>query len=156
MDLQRQYRHMEINRRQYAEESQALLRKQQSTIDKLRKDNDGIKADIAMIMRSSNRPMGASEQEKLQRLHDGGDKYANAIDFERKNIETMEEQIAIMKQKLLHQRRAMGGVNASKDNHYMIQKQIRILENRLEKALVKFNEAIAHNKTLRDKIDDLQ
>ena len=41
--------------------------------------------------------MGASEQEKLQ-LHDGGDKYANAIDFERKNIETMEEQIAIMKQ----------------------------------------------------------
>ena len=51
--------------RQYAEESQALLlRKQQSTIDKLRKDNDGIKADIAMIMRSSNRPMGASEQEK--------------------------------------------------------------------------------------------
>ncbi len=156
MDLQRQYRHMEINRRQYAEESQALLRKQQSTIDKLRKDNDGIKADIAMIMRSSNRPMGASEQEKLQRLHDGGDKYANAIDFERKNIETMEEQIAIMKQKLLHQRRAMGGVNASKDNHYMIQKQIRILENRLEKALVKFNEAIAHNKTLRDKIDDLR
>ena len=121
LDLQRQYRHMEINRRQYAEESQALLRKQQSTIDKLRKDNDGIKADIALIMRSSNRPMGASEQVKLQRLHDNGDKYANAIDFERNNIDTMEEQIAIMKQKLLHQRRAMGGVNASKDNHYMIQ-----------------------------------
>lgn len=156
LDLQRQYRHMEINRRQYAEESQALLRKQQSTIDKLRKDNDGIKADIALIMRSSNRPMGASEQVKLQRLHDSGDKYANAIDFERNNIDTMEEQIAIMKQKLLHQRRAMGGVNASKDNHHMIQKQIRILENRLEKALVKFNEAIAQNKTLRDKIDDLR
>jgi coiled-coil domain-containing protein 63/114 len=156
LELQKKYRTMELNRRQYAEESQALLRKQQVTIDKLRKDNDGIKSDIAMIMRSSNRPMGASEQEKLQKLHDTGDKYANHIDFERKNIETMEEQIAIMKQKLLHQRRAMGGVNASKDNYYMIQKQIRILENRLEKALVKFNEAIAHNKTLRDKIDDLR
>ena len=156
MELQRQYRHMELNRRQYAEESQALLRKQQATIDKLRKDNDGIKADIAMIMRSSNRPMGVAQQENLQRLHDAGDKYANEIDHERKNIEIMEEQVAIMKQKLLHQRRAMGGVNASKDNHFMIQKQIRILENRLEKALVKFNEAIAHNKTLRDQIDDLR
>jgi len=50
----------------------------------------------------------------------------------------------------------MGGVNAAKDNFSMIQKQIRILENRLDKALVKFNEAIAHNKSLRDTIDDLR
>ncbi len=156
LELQRQYRHMELNRRQYAEESQSLLRKQQATIDKLRKDNDAIKAEIAIIMRSSNRPMGTAQQESLQKLHDAGDKYANSIDHERKNIEIMEEQVAIMKQKLLHQRRAMGGVNASKDNHFMINKQIRILENRLEKALVKFNEAIAHNKTLRDQIDDLR
>jgi hypothetical protein len=156
MQLQREYRHMELNRRAYAEESQAALRKQQATIDKLRKDNDAIKADIAMIMRSSNRPMTSVQQENIQKLHDLGDKYANAIDFERKNISVMEEQVAILKQKVLHQRRAMGGVNASKDNHFMIQKQIRILENRLEKALVKFNEAIAHNKTLRNQIDDLR
>jgi len=110
MELQRQYRHMELNRRQYAEESQALLRKQQGTIDKLRKDNDGIKGDIALIMRSSNRPMDSSQQEHLSKLHETGDKYANSIDHERKNIEVMEEQVAIMKQKLLHQRRAMGGV----------------------------------------------
>lgn len=38
----------------------------------------------------------------------------------------------------------------------MIQKQIRILENRLDKALVKFNEALATNKKLRDEIDDLR
>lgn len=156
MQLQREYRHMELNRRAYAEESQAVLRKQQATIDKLRKDNDAIKGDIAMIMRSSNRPMTSAQQENIQKMHDLGDKYANAIDFERKNISIMEEQVAILKQKILHQRRAMGGVNASKDNHFMIQKQIRILENRLEKALVKFNEAIAHNKTLRNVIDDLR
>ena len=28
----------------------------------------------------------------------------------------------------------------------------RILENRLDKALVKFNEALAHNKNLREKL----
>ena len=37
-----------------------------------------------------------------------------------------------------------------------MQKQIRQLENRLEKALVKFNEAIAHNKELREEIDGLR
>lgn len=154
--LQREYRHMEINRRAYAEESQALLRKQQATIDKLRKDNDFLKSEIAMIMRTSNRVLSATDQETIQKMHDAGEKYVSAIDYERKNIATMEEQIQVMRQKVLHQRRAMGGVNASKENHHMIQKQIRILENRLEKALIKFNEAIAHNKTLRDNIDDLR
>ena len=52
--------------------------------------------------------------------------------------------------------RTAGGVNAARDNQAMIQKQIRILENRLDKALVKFNEALAHNKKLRETIDDLR
>ena len=47
-------------------------------------------------------------------------------------------------------------VNAAKENHAQIQKQIKILENRLDKALVKFNEALAHNKKLRETIDNLR
>lgn len=154
--LQREYRHMEINRRAYSDESQALLRKQQANIDKLRKDNETLKNDIAVIMRGSNRPMSTVQQEFIQALTDQGDKYASSIEFEKSNIATMEEQINIMRSKTLQQRRAMGGVNASKDNHFMIQKQIHILENRLDKSLIKFNEAISHNKSLRDKIDDLR
>eukprot|EP01038_Epipyxis_sp_PR26KG_P004134 gene4134-5888_t len=154
--LQNEYRNMESNRRAYAEESQALLRKQQVTIDKLRKDNESIKNEIGMIMRSSNKPMSTNQLEIIQQLNEQGDKYAMSIETEKKNIQIMEEQIYIMKQKILQQRRAMGGVNASKENHFMIQKQIRILENRLEKALIRFNEAISHNKSLRDNIDDLR
>ncbi len=41
------------------------------------------------------------------------------------------------------QRRATGGVNAARENHLLVNRQIKILENRLEKALVKFNEALA-------------
>lgn len=35
-------------------------------------------------------------------------------------------------------------------------KQIKVLENRLDKALVKFNEALAQNKRLRDMIENLR
>ena len=154
--LQREYRHMELNRRAYAEESQAVLRKQQQSIDKIRKDNDLLKSDIAMMMRGTTKPISVSQHDNIQKLQDQGDKYANAIEFEKHNIITMEEQTLIMRQKLLHQRKSMGGVNAAKENYHMIQKQIRILENRLDKALLKFNEAISHNKTLRDNIDDLR
>eukprot|EP01039_Chlorochromonas_danica_P010240 gene10240-11334_t len=154
--LQREYRRMEIDRRAYAEQSQAILRKQQLTIDKFKHDNDQLKHDIAMIMRASNRPMTSNEQETVQAITDLGEKYATMIDYESQNIQTMEEQIMILKQKSLQQRRVMGGVNASKENYQMIQKQIKILENRLDKSLVKFNEAVSHNKKLREEIDDLR
>eukprot|EP01035_Chromulina_nebulosa_P020046 gene20046-26026_t len=156
LQLQREYRHMELNRRAYSEETQALLRKQQQNIDKLRKDNDTLRNDIAVLMRGTSKPLSLGQQEEIQKLHEQIQKYVYAIDTEKNNIQIMEEQVDIMKQKILHQRRNMGGVNSTRDNQYMIEKQIKILENRLEKALIKFNEAVAQNKTYRDKIDDLR
>ncbi|CAG9318865.1 unnamed protein product [Blepharisma stoltei] len=50
----------------------------------------------------------------------------------------------------------MGGINASRDTANALNKQMRILENRLDKANQKFNEAIAHNKKLREEIDNLR
>merc|ERR1719386_138801 len=49
-----------------------------------------------------------------------------------------------------------GGVDASKQNVEATQKQIRILENRLDKARQKFNEAIAAHRSLREQIDTLR
>merc|ERR1719411_544749 len=47
-------------------------------------------------------------------------------------------------------------VNANRETQRTIQKNIRMLENRLDKALVKFNEALGHNKKLRETIDNLR
>ena len=54
------------------------------------------------------------------------------------------------------QRKKMGGINAARENNAQVQKQIKVLENRLEKAYVKDNEAVAHNKRLREQIDSLR
>ena len=43
-----------------------------------------------------------------------------------------------------------------RENNIKTQKQIQILENRLDKSLLKFNEALAHNKQLRESIDNLR
>ena len=52
-------------------------------------------------------------------------------------------------------RAKLGGVNAAQ-NYAATDKQITVLENRLEKALVKFNKALAVNKRLRQLIDNLR
>merc|ERR1712084_17207 len=50
----------------------------------------------------------------------------------------------------------MDGSKAALENAKAVQKQIRILENLLDKGLQKFNEAIEANRTLREQIDTLR
>lgn len=58
---------------------------------------------------------------------------------------------------LINENRAkLGGANASRHNNSSIDKQVRVLENRLEKALVKFNKGLAVNKRLRVIINNLR
>lgn len=98
--------------------------------------------------------MSASAQ--ISKLQDQGDMYTRKIEIEKRRIEELDKQISKMQSAILVQRKEMGGVNASRENNQQVQKQIRILENRLDKALVKFNEALAHNKQLRETIDNLR
>lgn len=48
-----------------------------------------------------------------------------AIEAEKRTVGTIAEQTGLMKHKILHQRKMMGGVNAAKENEYMVQKQVR-------------------------------
>ena len=50
----------------------------------------------------------------------------------------------------------MGGTNAAAENQRNVEKQVRILENRLDQALVKFNKSLANNRKLREEIDNLR
>ena len=48
------------------------------------------------------------------------------------------------------------GVNTTQESHTKIERQVKVLENRLDRALVKFNEALHINKQLREQIDNLR
>lgn len=76
------------------------------------------------------------------------------IEVERKKIEELDSAIAKFQEKILEQKKSGGGVNASITHNQIIQKQIKVLENRLDKCLLKFNDTLAQNKELRIKIDD--
>lgn len=62
---------------------------------------------------------------------------------EQKKIGELEEQIKAVQSRVLAQKQKMGGVNASKENDALIGRQLRTLENRLDKALIKFNQSLA-------------
>lgn len=64
---------------------------------------------------------------KNQQLHEQADHFLVSIEAEKRAIDTVAEQTGLMKHKILHQRKMMGGVNAAKENEYMVQKQVRYL-----------------------------
>lgn len=68
----------------------------------------------------------------------------------------MEQHIATIREQIWNQRRKMGGTNAAAENQRNVEKQVRILENRLDQAVVKFNKSLANNTKLREVIDNLR
>jgi len=154
--LQKKYRMMEVNRKTYSEDSQNTIRMQRQQIFKLKKDNDRLKEDLALETRQAKQANNMSASAQIAKLQDQADMYTRKIEVEKRRIEDLDKQITKMQATILLQRSHMGGINASRENNQQVQKQIRILENRLDKALVKFNEALAHNKQLRETIDNLR
>ena len=125
-------------------------------LDSLKHNNELMRQDLARETRETKATAKLTVGRDMNRLQDDADRYAAKIEQERKKIEELDHHIATTHSQILGQRKKMGGADASKENNAMIAKQVRILENRLDKSLVKFNEALAANKQLRAKIDSMR
>ena len=90
----------------------------------------------------------------IYRLQEQAAMYIKKMETERGKIEELDRMIAKYQERIIEQKARMGGVNAAQVNNQLIQKQIRVLENRMDKCLMKFNETMAQNKVLRQRIDE--
>ena len=68
----------------------------------------------------------------------------------------MEKEITKLRDEVWNRRRQLGGVNATSDNQRQVEKKVRLLEGKLDQALVKFNKCVSRNKLLREEIDGLR
>jgi len=154
--LQRRFRDMEAKYRLFNDDSVQTIRMQRQKISKLKRDNDRLKEELALETRQAKMALQMRGTAQKSMSEDQGDFYQRKIEVEKRRIAEIDAQIKKMEESILQHRSEMGGVNASRETSKTIQKQIRMLENRLDKALVKFNEALGHNKKLRESIDNLR
>ncbi|KAL7531649.1 hypothetical protein ACHAXR_004153 [Thalassiosira sp. AJA248-18] len=155
--LRKEYRNMQANRNAFAHESDLVLRRQQATLDKLRAENETLKADVARLQtRHMTRPINSFEQSQLDRLYQELDRYSGLVESEKSKAAATEKEITTLRDEIWKQRRQMGGVNAAANNQRLVEKQVRLLESKLDQALVKFNKCVSRNKRLREEIDGLR
>ena len=156
MELQRKYKIMETNRRAYTEDAQVHIKRQRAIIDKLKEENDALKGELSADLSAPGALPTPNVNAEIIRLTDFGDLYMRKIDMERRRVEELDQHLALSEAAIIQQKKAMGGVGAAKENDQLLIKQVRVLENKLDKTLMNFNEAISHNKKLRDEIDVLR
>uniref|UniRef100_A0A7S0SDG4 ODAD1 central coiled coil region domain-containing protein n=1 Tax=Mantoniella antarctica TaxID=81844 RepID=A0A7S0SDG4_9CHLO len=155
-ELHRKYRIMEGNRKSYSEDSQNHIRRQRQAIEKLKEDNASLKTELAMELKDAALAPPPNVQAEITKLQDTADLYTRKIEIERRRVEDLDHHLQLSDLKILEQRRAMGGIHAAKENSHQVTKQVKVLENKLDKALVQFNEALSSNKSLREEIDNLR
>jgi len=152
---------MEAKHRLSNDDSIQTIRMQRSKIQKLKDDNERLKEELALESRQTKNSLKAQSTNnqilaQSSNIQESGEMYLRKIEIEKKRISELDLQIKKMEESILQQRSDMGGINANRETSKTIQKNIRMLENRLDKALVKYNEALGHNKKLRETIDNLR
>lgn len=130
-----------------------VLRKRE-LVEHLSHDNELLNLEHTRESREVRKAASTGAATEIARLQEEANGYMKRIEVERKKIEELDGAIAKVQEKILEQKLKGGGINASVTHNQIIQKQIKVLENRLDKCLLKFNDTLAQNKELRTKIDD--
>lgn len=78
------------------------------------------------------------------------------IVLEMRKAKMLDQQLGEVHSTLTQTRSAMGSIFSAKEQSQGVMKRIKLLENRLEKAYVKYNQSITHNKQLREQINNLR
>lgn len=124
--------------------------KQQEQIAHMTNENEQLKKEISSV---SGTHYDYVKADKLASLQGDVDALERRYQFEKMRKNDLTKRYQLARIDLLHSRKMKGGVNVEKEQADAVQRQVEILESRLDQALGQFNDALSYNKELRDRID---
>ena len=142
------------NDRKFTEMTHRTVQAHKLMIEKMRGDNELLKTELALEIRSSKLAQGLVSSDEIQRLQDEGDRYTRKVEQEKRAIAELEASITAATMRLEGARSKKGGADSASNIAQKFKKDIRRMENGLDKALVRYNETLANNKGLRSSIDN--
>ncbi|ORX80629.1 hypothetical protein BCR32DRAFT_327649 [Anaeromyces robustus] len=151
--LQREYRLTKNDRDAYTEESQNSIKKQNVMINYLKDDIQKLEMKKKIL---SDRIYSRNKYETDKDVKTLSDYQDKLVEQQKKIYEYIEEtdkKIEEMNQKIMTLKKEQGGINKFEENHEHINKTIKILQNKLEQSLKKFNTTLVENRKNREKLD---
>ncbi|KAI3424457.1 hypothetical protein D9Q98_010009 [Chlorella vulgaris] len=133
-----------------------FLRKQRAAIEVIAADNVKLKEEFMLENKFSVNPTTQTAAALIANLQEQADVYVVKIKEEQRLKAELEQEVGRMKQHIIDQRVQMGGITNSADQAVKVQRRIRILEDRLQQASVRYNDALTRSRALRARIDGLR
>ncbi|KEP66685.1 UNVERIFIED_CONTAM: outer dynein arm docking complex protein ODA1, putative [Hammondia hammondi] len=158
-ELQRKFRVLENDTKAYSDEAQTRIRRQRATIDKLSRENGILKHELQETCDAVSSQQHALMGSKMQALNEQCQNLIQYMEDEKRKERDLLSKISLIEGRVMKCRErmgTMGGVYCAMVSSESIAKQIRILENRLNKGMQKYSEAVAYNKKLKDEINNLR
>eukprot|EP01112_Ceratiomyxa_fruticulosa_P021836 TRINITY_DN7826_c0_g1_i1.p1 TRINITY_DN7826_c0_g1~~TRINITY_DN7826_c0_g1_i1.p1 ORF type:complete len:650 (+),score=138.07 TRINITY_DN7826_c0_g1_i1:279-2228(+) len=156
LELQRQYRIIENERKQYQDKTQGVLRRQELTMQQFEEENEKLRLELKMIQSQLAHTQQTTWTDKVSQLTQSITAFNNKIDQERNSLEQHEREIKDLEQRITEHQTLIGGAQAGTINDQQTLRLIKVQENRIEKAQTKYNEILAVNKTQREQIDHMK
>ncbi|XP_069493459.1 outer dynein arm-docking complex subunit 1 [Ambystoma mexicanum] len=151
--LQRKFRLKEGDRQAYSIESQDVIRRQLAEMQALDRERQELLINLDVAESRRNQARDHESRESLSNLLEQKDDVEEQLAREKELIADLEEEIRIWEKKLSEQRKAVGGSAGSLRRSAHTHKSIRVMENRLDRALTKFNSQLAKNSSMREELD---
>ncbi|CAB1353424.1 unnamed protein product [Coregonus sp. 'balchen'] len=155
--LQRQFRIMGGDRLAYSIQSQDHIRRQRQEIENLEKEQEELQRSLCVSESLSRRQQDSEDAQTLRSMLEQRDEVGDEVEMERQSQAELEQEISIMERKLAELRR--GEVTATlsqKSQSRHTQKASRTLENKLDRALIRFNKQLTKNSHLREDLESLR
>ncbi|CAL8338805.1 unnamed protein product [Lota lota] len=155
--LQRQFRIMDGDRQAYTIQSQELIRKQRQEFEKLKKEQEELQRSLGVSENVSRRQQDSQDSRKLRSLLERRDGLKAELEQEKECQRELQKEISSYEKKLAEvQKGVLTASDAQISQMRQAQKAIRILENKLDRALVHFNEQLTKNSHLREDLETLR
>ncbi|XP_042636536.1 coiled-coil domain-containing protein 63 [Orycteropus afer afer] len=153
--LRQQFQKMVDSRKAFNFSSQQKITNQYKEIKTLQEEQDDITLLLSLLKSPKNLDLNEKNYRELRFLLQTKDDYESLIRSMKMLLTELDEKITQMENKIINQKRIFTKMQEAK-NPQKLQKQIHILETRLNLVTVHFDKMLTSNAKLRKEIEDLR
>lgn len=153
--LRQQFQKMVASRKSFNFHSQQKIMSQHKEIQALQEEQDEINLLLSLIKSSKNLDLNEKNYVELRFLLQTKKDYESLIKSMKMLLAELDEKIVQMGKKIINQKQIFTKIQEA-NNPWKLQKQIHVLETRLNRVTVQFDKLLTTNAKLRKEIEDLR
>src|SRR5574343_336097 len=121
-------------------------------LESMKEESRRLKSEIDMETRTTL----SSTESYIARLQDQIDVYTRKINIEKSRLDSLDQEIKTVKDEIDQKKKSINIAKEKKESFSDIFARVGKIEQKIDKKLKNYNQAVAENKKLRDEIDKIR